>query len=353
MLADDGRLVVATLDPATFGEHWLVPWFPSIPRIDADRFPSAERLDDELREAGFGVRVERLVQRELDRARAGARQVRGRAFSTFDLLDEAELRAGARPRRGGVPGAAAVPDDLADRHRRYAMRPYPGERLLLALVTAAALAVVNVPNTADVSRLGLTQAILHEGSLATDRGPPTRSTAPATAAARTPTRRPACRSSRSCPSARSRRPTRFAERGRRPTDLAPRGPPLARAPAHRRRLPARVDVPPRPGGRGPGARNRRGGGRDVRARDARGAARPDDLWTPRRGRARLRRAPARARTAPGGGRARGRGRRRRRVPGGADRGGRRRGRGRLLRAASVALPAFGLVPGLALLAAYA
>jgi hypothetical protein len=45
---------------------------------------------------------------------------------------------------------------------------YRGEWLLLALVAAAALAVVNVPNTADVSRLGLTLAILHERSVATD-----------------------------------------------------------------------------------------------------------------------------------------------------------------------------------------
>jgi SAM-dependent methyltransferase len=94
VLADDGRLVVATMDPETFGDHWLVPWFPAILRIDGTRFPTAEQLDSELRDAGFEVRVDRLVQENaIERERALAK-FRGRAFSTFDLLDEDEFRAG-------------------------------------------------------------------------------------------------------------------------------------------------------------------------------------------------------------------------------------------------------------------
>ena len=94
VLADDGRLVVATMDPETFGGHWLVPWFPAIPRIDAERFPSAERLEAELLAAGIDVHVDWLVQENaIDRDQALAK-FRGRAFSTFDLLDEDEFRAG-------------------------------------------------------------------------------------------------------------------------------------------------------------------------------------------------------------------------------------------------------------------
>ena len=94
VLADDGRLVVATMDPATFGDHWLVPWFPAIPRIDAERFPSAELLEDELRDCGFDVRVDRLVQENAIAREQALAKFRGRAFSTFDLLHEDEFRAG-------------------------------------------------------------------------------------------------------------------------------------------------------------------------------------------------------------------------------------------------------------------
>ena len=94
VLSEDGRLVVATMDPGTFGDHWLVPWFPAILRIDRARFPAAEQLESELRDAGFDVRFDRLVQENAIEREQALAKFRGRAFSTFDLLDEDAFRAG-------------------------------------------------------------------------------------------------------------------------------------------------------------------------------------------------------------------------------------------------------------------
>jgi len=49
---------------------------------------------------------------------------------------------------------------------------YPRERLVLVLVAAASLAVVNVLDTSDVSRLALTEAIVRDGTLHTERFAP-------------------------------------------------------------------------------------------------------------------------------------------------------------------------------------
>jgi ubiquinone/menaquinone biosynthesis C-methylase UbiE len=94
VLAPNGRFAVATMDPDWFDDHWLLPWFPSLTRLDADRFPSAERLEADLAGAGFTVRIERLeLASEIDREVALAR-IRGRAFSSFDLIPPDEYRDG-------------------------------------------------------------------------------------------------------------------------------------------------------------------------------------------------------------------------------------------------------------------
>jgi ubiquinone/menaquinone biosynthesis C-methylase UbiE len=95
VLAADGRAAIATFDPSHFDRFWLARFFPSAEAIDRARFPEPPVLERELREAGFAAtRVVRLSQRhELTREAALAR-IRGRHISTFDLLDEDELRAG-------------------------------------------------------------------------------------------------------------------------------------------------------------------------------------------------------------------------------------------------------------------
>ena len=95
VLADDGRLVVVTFDPAHFGSFWLDPYFPSIQEIDRARFPDADELGGQLREAGFStVRFHRRSQwAAITRAEALER-IEHRHISTFDLLEHEELRAG-------------------------------------------------------------------------------------------------------------------------------------------------------------------------------------------------------------------------------------------------------------------
>jgi SAM-dependent methyltransferase len=94
VLCPGGRVVIATHDPETFPSGWLARFFPSIAVIDGKRFPSEGQLLDELGAAGFDARVERLDQPvALSREQALAK-LRGRAFSTFDLLPEGEYEAG-------------------------------------------------------------------------------------------------------------------------------------------------------------------------------------------------------------------------------------------------------------------
>jgi SAM-dependent methyltransferase len=97
VLAADGLGVIATMDPTWFERHWLLPWFAEAIERDTERFPSTEVLERELRAAGFGVEVRRLEHdASVTRDKALAR-IRGRAYSTFDLIsDEAYAEALAR-----------------------------------------------------------------------------------------------------------------------------------------------------------------------------------------------------------------------------------------------------------------
>jgi SAM-dependent methyltransferase len=98
------RFVAASFDPVHFSDFWLNRYFPSVERIDRARFPDAPTLEAELRAAGFAeVRFVRLSQRrEVGRDEALAR-IEGRHISTFDLLDEEELREGTERARRELP----------------------------------------------------------------------------------------------------------------------------------------------------------------------------------------------------------------------------------------------------------
>jgi SAM-dependent methyltransferase len=99
-----GRVALATFDPSSFERFWLHEYFPSIAQIDRGRFPDADALVRELRAAGFGEeRVTELqLESELPRADALAR-IEGRHISTFELLDEEEVRRGTEAARAGLP----------------------------------------------------------------------------------------------------------------------------------------------------------------------------------------------------------------------------------------------------------
>jgi SAM-dependent methyltransferase len=111
VLEQRGRLVVATHDPAWFDVHYLAGIFPSIPEIDRARFPDAAALEAELLAAGFApVSVEPFRQ-EVSVPRVDVlERIRGRAYSTFDLLPPGEYEAGLER------AEHELPDPLRYRH---------------------------------------------------------------------------------------------------------------------------------------------------------------------------------------------------------------------------------------------
>jgi len=94
VLQPDGRLAIATFNPTHFERYYLNHLFPSLERIDRERFPEPDALVAELEAAGFEPRPIRLTQRGgLGRDESLAR-IRGRFISTLRLLDEAEFEQG-------------------------------------------------------------------------------------------------------------------------------------------------------------------------------------------------------------------------------------------------------------------
>jgi SAM-dependent methyltransferase len=94
VLAADGRIAIATFDPEHFSGYYLNRLFPSLERIDRERFPEPAALAGELAAAGFSARLIPLTQRgELGREEA-LRRIRGRFISTLRLLDQAEFEEG-------------------------------------------------------------------------------------------------------------------------------------------------------------------------------------------------------------------------------------------------------------------
>ncbi len=104
VLAPDGRLAIATFDPAHFERYWLNRFFPSLEAIDRARFPEPAGLQDELEAAGFGsVRLIPLAQRAEISREGALERVRGRFISPLQLLGEDELAAGLERMEAELP----------------------------------------------------------------------------------------------------------------------------------------------------------------------------------------------------------------------------------------------------------
>jgi SAM-dependent methyltransferase len=95
VLRDGGGLVLATFEPSHFEGYYLNDLFPSIRRIDEERFRPASELEAELRAAGFvDVRME-VAGRDLTVTRDEALlKIRGRHISTFQLIPAEEYETG-------------------------------------------------------------------------------------------------------------------------------------------------------------------------------------------------------------------------------------------------------------------
>ena len=92
----DGRFVIVTFDPEHFGDFWLNRFFPSLEAIDRARFPAGHQLEAQLAAAGFGnVRLLRHSQQASLTREEALERIQQRHISTFDLLDEDEVRRGA------------------------------------------------------------------------------------------------------------------------------------------------------------------------------------------------------------------------------------------------------------------
>ena len=104
VLASDGRLVVATFDPAHFDRYWLNRFFPSLEALDRARFPDPDELRAELGAAGFArVQMLPLTQRGSIGREAALERVRGRFISPLQLIDEEEYRSGLRRMEAELP----------------------------------------------------------------------------------------------------------------------------------------------------------------------------------------------------------------------------------------------------------
>jgi ubiquinone/menaquinone biosynthesis C-methylase UbiE len=104
LLAPGGRACVVTFDSEYFSDFWLNRCFPRFEEIDRARFPTADELERELREAGF-EQVSLLRHRQHDRIdrKTALAKIAGRHISTFDLLDEAEYEQGRRLAERSLP----------------------------------------------------------------------------------------------------------------------------------------------------------------------------------------------------------------------------------------------------------
>lgn len=95
VLGGSGRLAIATFDRSHFDGYWAAPFFPSLADIDRRRFPTSEELCAELAAAGFEeVTTVPLPEVELLERHEALRRLHARHISTFDLLEEDEVRAG-------------------------------------------------------------------------------------------------------------------------------------------------------------------------------------------------------------------------------------------------------------------
>jgi SAM-dependent methyltransferase len=95
VLAPNGRLLIASMDPDRFDDVWFGRWFPSVAELERGRFPDETTLRAELEAAGLPeVQIERLAQARTMAHAHGLDVVRSKAYSTFELLPPEEYERG-------------------------------------------------------------------------------------------------------------------------------------------------------------------------------------------------------------------------------------------------------------------
>lgn len=95
VLDTDGVLSIATFPHRHFAEVIYARYFPSLPAIDMARFPSAQRLANELDRAGFADVEHRDIHMELEDDPQGlADRIERKFLSSFFLIPDDEFRRG-------------------------------------------------------------------------------------------------------------------------------------------------------------------------------------------------------------------------------------------------------------------
>jgi ubiquinone/menaquinone biosynthesis C-methylase UbiE len=110
VLALDGRLVIATLDPADFPNRWYSRLLPETVAPDQARFVAPEVLAGELRSAGF--RVVRLVEhQQVERwpKEAILTRLEQRFISTLQWVDDGRLAEAVAQARRELPAEVVAP----------------------------------------------------------------------------------------------------------------------------------------------------------------------------------------------------------------------------------------------------
>lgn len=108
VLGADGVVAVVSFDESHFDAYWLNRFLPSLERVDRVRFPTADQLVAELREAGFvGVQAMRLDQRASLSREDALERLRARHISTFDLIGDDEIERGLAEAERTLPELVA------------------------------------------------------------------------------------------------------------------------------------------------------------------------------------------------------------------------------------------------------
>lgn len=105
VLDDRGRIEIWTLGPDHHERSLLAQWFPSVERIDIDRFPPPDAVASYLAEQGSAVCVTHPVEDVVRPAGSWLQAVEAGFISTLQLLPQDERAAGIAAFRRAHPDA--------------------------------------------------------------------------------------------------------------------------------------------------------------------------------------------------------------------------------------------------------
>ena len=109
VLADGGRLAIATFHPDQFERSYLNAYFPSIAVVDRERFGTPQQLIEQLREHGFDDFALTALHQQTQMSRDYVlTRIRGKHISTFQLIPEDEYAAGVEQAERELPDPVEI-----------------------------------------------------------------------------------------------------------------------------------------------------------------------------------------------------------------------------------------------------